>query len=158
MTKNKTAYTGGTVSGGGNGNRQSKHTTTRTTSQPVYGANGRVIGQIYGDTFHKNVRGSVHMLRKPRGWAVDADTLTDLRTQGVLDIKVTDTETGTVCTAPLAKFEQYGVEFNRGFGPQVALPLGYWAVDDKPPRLGQPKQSESDGPRQLPLFAETGTP
>ena len=94
------------------------------------------------------------MLRAPRGWALDADAPERLRAMGALHVKITDTDTGTVYTAPLATFEQYGVALNRGFGPQVALPLGYWAVDGKPPRLGQP---EPDGPRQLPLFAEVGT-
>jgi hypothetical protein len=154
MTNKKTAYTGSTVSGGNNVNGHSKHTTTGVASQPVYGANGRVIGQVDGDTFQKNVRGSVHMLRKPRGWAVDTATLADLRGQGVLHIKVTDTESGTCYTAPLTKFDRYGVEFNRGFGPQVALPLGYWSVDGKLPRMGQPKQPDPDTPRQLALFAE----
>jgi len=161
MTRKQTAHTGGTVRGGAGGNeRLQPHSTTPrpagqpTTALPIRAANGRVVGNVAGGVFSKRVRGSVHMLRAPRGWALDADTLGELRALGVATVAVTDTETGTAYTAPLAEFDAHGVPLDRGFGPQVALPLGYWRVNGQPPALA--KRSDPDGPRQLPLFAEVG--
>jgi len=129
------------------------------TTLPIRAATGRVIGHVAGGVFSKRVRGSVHMLRAPRGWALDAPTLADLRALRVVTVAVTDAETGTVYTAPLAEFDVnvHGVPFNRGAGPQVVLPLGYWAVNGQPPALA-PRQPDPDAPRQLSLFAEVGTP
>lgn len=93
------------------------------------------------------------MLRAPRGWALDADAPERLRAMGALHVKITDTETGTVYIATLDTFERYAVPFNRGSGPQVVLPLGYWRVNGQPPRLGQP-EPDPDAPRQLSLFTE----
>jgi hypothetical protein len=97
------------------------------------------------------------MLRKPRGWAVDTSALDDARALGAVNVAVTDTETETAYITPIDTFFRYGVPLNRGFGPQLVLPLGYWSVDGKPPRMGeppQPNQPAPDTPRQLPLFAE----
>lgn len=164
MTRKQTAHTGGTVRGGaGKNERLQPHSTTPrpagqpTTALPIRAANGRVVGNVAGGVFSKRVRGSVHMLRAPRGWALDADTLAELRALGVATVVVTDTETGTVYTAPLAEFDVnvHGVAFNRGAGPQVVLPLGYWRVNGQPPALA-PREPDPDAPRQLPLFAEVG--
>lgn len=151
--KNKTASAGQTAHGGGNGNGQSKLTTTRPAAQPVRAANGRVVGHVAGGVFSKRAQASKHMLRAPRGWALDADTLAELRALGVVTVTVTDTESDTTYSAPLAEFSAHGVALNRGFGPQVALPLGYWRVNGQPPALA-PREPDPDAPRQLSLFAE----
>ncbi len=123
------------------------------TTLPIRAATGRIIGHVAGGVFSKRVRGSVHMLRAPRGWALDADTLAELRALGVVTVTVTDTESDTTYSAPLAEFSAHGVALNRGFGPQVALPLGYWRVNGQPPALA-PREPDPDAPRQLSLFAE----
>lgn len=166
MTQKKTARTVGSSARGGGGNErtgQPHSTTTRPAGQPatpattlpIRAATGRVIGHVAGGVFSKRACASVHMLRAPRGWALDADTLADLRALRVTSVVVTDTETGTVYTAPLAEFDAHGVAFNRGAGPQVVLPLGYWRVNGQPPALA-PREPDPDAPRQLPLFAEVG--
>src|SRR5690606_12631138 len=43
---------------------------------PIY-ANGRVIGQVVGDTFRKIISGSKHMLRTPKAICFDRSTLRD---------------------------------------------------------------------------------
>ena len=80
------------------------------------------------------------MLRAPRGWALDAAVLDQLRALRVTTIVVTDAETGTVYSAPLNEFSTHGVAFERGFGLQLALPLDYWSIDGQPPQRarGQP--------------------
>jgi len=154
--KAKTASAGRTAHGGGRGKyvRHTYNTTTAEKKQPIYDANGRVIGSLIGDTFHRTAKGSVHMLRKPPAWAVDACVLPQLHEGNGQKVTGTDTETGTTYTATLATFERYAIHLNRGYGPQRALPLGYWSVDGKPPKLGQPQQPKPDSPRQLvlPLF------
>ena len=137
--------------------RHRKAKQPQQASQPVRAASGRVVGHVAGDTFYRRAQASKHMLRAPRGWASDADILAELRAAGVVTYCVTDTETGTTYSAPLAEFGAHGVAFNRGFGPQVALPLGYWGVDGQPATLGK-RQPDPDAPRQLPLFAEAGAP
>ena len=155
--RNKTASAGRTAHGGGSGNGQPKHTTTHAAGQPIRAANGRVIGHVAGGVFSKRAKASTHMLRRPRGWALDADTLADLRALRVVTVTVTDVESNTTYTAPLAEFETHGVSLNRGFGPQVCLPLGYWRIDGQPPALA-PREPDPDAPRQLSLFAEAGAP
>ncbi len=154
MTRKQTARTVGSSARGGGGNeRHPYRSTAPANAQPVRAANGQVIGHVTGGVFSKRVRGSVHMLRAPRGWALDAPTLDDLRALRVASVVVTDTETGTVYAAPLAEFDAHGVAFNRGAGPQVVLPLGYWRIDGQPPALAA-RQPDPDAPRQLALFAE----
>ncbi|MCZ7539127.1 MAG: hypothetical protein M5U29_04260 [Anaerolineae bacterium] len=156
MTTKKTARTVSSSARGGGGDGQqfhSHHTPAHAAAQPVFSATGQTIGQVSGTVFSKRVRGSVHQLRAPRGWALDAATLEDLRALHVVTVAVTDVETGTCYTALLAEFGEHGVPFNRGFGPQVALPLGYWSVDGQPPALA-PRQPDPNAARQLSLFSE----
>jgi hypothetical protein len=155
MTRKQTARTVGSSARGGGGNERTHpyRSTASADAQPVRAANGRVVGHVAGGVFSKRVRGSVHMLRAPRGWALDVPTLADLRALGVVTVTVTDTESDTTYSAPLAEFSAHGVALNRGFGPQVALPLGYWRVNGQPPALA-PREPDPDAPRQLSLFAE----
>ena len=135
MTTKQTARWGKQRGGGGENERrlQPQYSTDPANAQPIYRPDGKVvIGHVAGGVFSKRVRGSVHMLRAPRGWALDAPTLADLRALRVVTVAVTDAETGTVYTAPLAEFDAHGVAFNRGAGPQVVLPVGYWAVNGQP--------------------------
>jgi hypothetical protein len=121
-----------------------KHTANRSNRQPVYGSNGRVIGQICGDTFCKRADGSRHMLQKPRGWAVDACVLDDVQAHGVTTVQVTDRESQTVYTASLPDFECFGVRIDRsGYGAQICLPLDYWSIDGQPPQLGAARKPEN---------------
>lgn len=158
MTTKQTARWGKQRGGAGKNERrlQPQYSTAPADAQPVYRPDGKVvIGHVAGGVFTKRVKGSVHMLRRPRGWALDADTLADLRALRVVTVTVTDVESNTTYTAPLAEFETHGVSLNRGFGPQRALPLGWWSVDGAPPALAR-REPDRDAPRQLPLFAEVG--
>lgn len=155
MNKKLAATTGDTVMSGGNRNGYPNHITSPRPGRrfPVYNIVGRVVGHVDGDSFLKKASGSRHMLREPRGWAMDTSILADLRVWGVTDVRVTDTDTGAVYVASLAEFEAHGVAFNRGFGPQVVLPLGYWTINGEPPALAQPQPDPNAG-RQLALFGE----
>lgn len=154
MTKNRAAHTRGMVMSGGSGEGLCFYSSTSPRPGrrfPVYNVAGRVVGRVDGDTFLKRVSGSRHMLRRPRGWAIDADTLADLLTWGIKDVRVTDTDTGTTYVARLDEFTRHGVPFDRGYGPQVVLPLGYWTINGKPAVLAK-RQPGPDAPRQLSLW------
>ncbi len=108
---------------------------------PIHAWNGKVVGRISGDTFHKVVRGSVHQLRRPPAWALDVQSLADAERLGARSVQITDAETGIVYTAPIALIRAKGFVFDRGHGRQIALPLAEWQVH----RPGEPVA------QQLPL-------
>ena len=156
MTNKKTAYTGGTVRGGGNRKHHSQSTTTRAAGQPIYTPSGKVAGTVLDGVFRKCARGSAHMLKRPRlAWALDVDVLDQLRALDVHRVEVLDTETSKTYSVSLGHFARNcGKPFDRGFGVQVALTLPYWHVDGQ---AGPDAERDPDAPRQLPLFAEVGT-
>jgi len=112
-----------------------------STASPVY-AQGRVVGQVRGGVFYKTVRGSVGVLRKPRGWASDIDSLLQAERLGARWVHITDIETGNCYRATIEQIRRYGFTFDRGHGRQIGLPLDRWTVT----RPGEPAAA------QLPLF------
>lgn len=96
--------------------------------KPIRSADGRVIGNIIGDTLVKRVYGSKHMLRTPKGWAVDKTSVFEAKQAGAKKIEIRDRETGIIYRSSLDSFLSYGINFDRGFGPQIALPLDRWTV------------------------------
>lgn len=108
---------------------------SETTAQAIRLPDGRIAGHVQGDTFRKNVRGSAHMLRAPRGWASDVDALKAAQRLGATHIEVTDEENGAVYRASIAEMLRRGVTFDRGFGRQVVLPMARWERPDKAEQL-----------------------
>jgi len=103
--------------------------TNGTVRHCYYTQNGKVAAILEGQTLRKRVRASVHMLRRPPGWAVDQSILEGAKADGAKLVEVTDTETRKVYVASLEAFDQHGLRFNRGFGDQIALPLAHWRVE-----------------------------
>jgi hypothetical protein len=114
--------------------------------ETVYNATGRACGAIVCDadgSIWLEKRGldpRVHRLRQPPAWATDSEHLDRLEERGGHGVRLI-TATGETWTATLKAFRQHGVEFDRGFGWQVALPLRFWRVES------------DDTPRQLDLFS-----
>lgn len=107
-----------------------------TEGVPIWAA-GKIVGEVRNGVFTKRVRGSVHMLRRPPGWALDVQSLDEAEAAGVQTVCIIDTETGKRYRATVAVLRSdraFGLD--RGFGRQIALPLDYWRVDDP----GGPKQ------------------
>lgn len=98
--------------------------------------NDKVVGEVVGSKFVKRVRGSRHMLREPKAWAFDVRSLESASLLGAEAVEVHDTETHTIYSASLARIQQKGFRFDRGFGPQTCLPLHFWSVR----RPGEPQQ------------------
>ena len=87
---------------------------------------GRVVGQVAEGKFIKNAKGSVHMLREPKGWAVDVQSLANAKDLGAEAVEIHDTESGITYSAPIAQILAKGFRFDRGFGQQICLPLKSW--------------------------------
>ena len=93
---------------------------------------GRVVGVVKEHELVKKVQQSKHLLRSPRGWAIDAYALSIARTLGAVGVRVEDSETGKTYRADLATIDAHGWTFDRGHGRQIALPLHYWQLQGEP--------------------------
>lgn len=119
------------------------HSTTGKGSckaTPIHDHKGRVVGVVEGVVFKKRVRESVHMLRRPRGWAFDVVSLQEAVTAGADSIEIYDKESRTAYRCTMNQLKKHGFELDRGRGQQFCLPLKWWAKDGKP--VGE----------QLPMF------
>jgi len=97
------------------------------TTGAVY-AQGRVVGQVRGGVFHKTVRGSTHMLRRPPAWALDVGSLLEAERLGAKSVQLHDTESGNRYHASVAQIRRQGFTFDRGHGRQVGMALNLWTV------------------------------
>lgn len=156
MTKNKSRQHGGNVqSGGGRKRRYNNHTSSGSAAQPVFAVSGQFIGTIEGDVFTKRVKSSKHMLRQPPAWALDDAVLRDLAGRGVSRVVYIDTETGHEYCTTVDTFTSKGRLFDRGYGAQVFLTLGYWSVDGASPALAR-REPDPNAGVQLALFGGEG--
>ncbi|NLG97114.1 MAG: hypothetical protein GX491_07115 [Chloroflexi bacterium] len=96
--------------------------------RPVYRSDGRIIGQLQGDTLVKKVTGSRHMLRTPKAWTVDVVAAEQAKRAGARYIEIRDRESGITYRVSLDRFIRYGIRLDRGYGAQIALPLEKWTV------------------------------
>lgn len=101
----------------------------RNNSTAIHAA-GKVVGHVEGQTFAKRVQASRHMLRAPRGWAVDAQSLHDAERMGAKTVEIEDTESRLRYTATIALIRTKGIRLDRGFGKQICLPLEQWMVHE----------------------------
>lgn len=69
-----------------------------------------------------------HLLRVPcEAWAVQASALREAELLGVERVEVHDPRAGRLWWCRLADFARFGVPFERGHGPQVALALRFFS-------------------------------
>ena len=119
-----------------------------TGTQPVYSCDGKVIGQIEGQVFRKNIKGSKHLLRKPRAIAIDVYAYDEDIATACECIEVKDQETGITYVSTIENFNRYRIKLDRRHGQQYALPLGYWDYDGKQ-GCGQPPKPKPKVSPQL---------
>ena len=96
------------------------------------------VGNVYPgrETFRKTIRGSKHLLRQPPAIAFDTSTLYDAQAAGAVWCEVEDTETRTTYRAKIDRILEKGTAFNRGWGDQIYLEIGFWITKTKPVQLG----------------------
>lgn len=95
------------------------------TPIPIY-VGARVVGEVRGTTFYKNIRGSRHILRTPRAIANDIEALARAEAAGATHVAITDIETGITYRSTIEHIRQAGFELDRGCGRQIALILDGW--------------------------------
>lgn len=100
--------------------------------------NGRVVGVVRGDVFHKSVSGRRHFLRRPAAIAFDVDTLRQAVDAGARRVRVVDTDNGDVYEADIDEVWAHGWAFNRGWGDQVALHKRRWTRNGRRPNQAHP--------------------
>ena len=98
-------------------------------------AGAKVVGHVKVGTFIKKVRASKHMLRSPRGCALDIQSLKDAERLGAVRVEICDTESGLTYSASVDLILAKGIRLNRRFGEQIALPLYLWKIEQ--PRARQ---------------------
>ncbi|MBN1230484.1 MAG: hypothetical protein JXA19_01320 [Anaerolineales bacterium] len=98
--------------------------------QPIK-ANGRIVGNVVGNIYHKTVSSGKHFLRKPPAIALNISEIEQAEKANAEIIEVTDRDTDLVYSSTLEYLKNKGVEFNRGWGDQIFLPLGDWKVNRK---------------------------
>jgi hypothetical protein len=105
-----------------------------SNSTPIR-ACGHVVGKVRGDTFYKSVDGSRHFLRIPPAICFDVLSLKEAERAGAVYVEVTDRETGKAYRVSIRFIWEHGFKVNRGFGDQIALPLGQWQIIGTPLQL-----------------------
>jgi len=94
----------------------------------VTNKSGKVVGKIANRVFSKQVKGSIHMLKIPMAWAIDADVFDKVVARTCSTIQITDIETRTMYTVAVKVFGSFRMKLNRRAGDQYALPLVRWEV------------------------------
>jgi len=100
--------------------------------EPIYAADGRVVGAVRGNEFQKRVRDG-HFLVKPRALASDVDALRQAEQVGAVWFVAQHVETGKEYRAPIVRFFERGIKLNRGHNAQLALLLSDFNVGDETP-------------------------
>jgi hypothetical protein len=134
-------------------------TPTRRNSNlsPIYIAQ-RVIGSVIGDTFHKTISATKHVLRRPKAIAFDRCTLRDAAAAGATCAAILDRETGTTYTISFETIDRHSFPVLRGHGDQVAVTLEHWSVNGATPvAVASVAQTNLERKElQLSLFGEVG--
>ena len=125
------------------------------SSTPIY-IGRTVIGNVDGDTFHKTISGSKHLLRRPRAICFDRCTLLDAAAAGAARAEIFDRETGTTYAATFETIDAHSFPVRRGHGDQVGVTLDHWSVNGATPAVKQ-RAAQSNQERkelQMGLFGE----
>jgi len=92
-------------------------------------AQGPRHGKVRGDCWTKRVRRSAHMLRVPPSWALDVADLAAAEAMGARWVCLLEQEQRVVYKATIGRVRSKGVLLDRGYGRQLALPLGHWLLE-----------------------------
>ncbi len=107
----------------------------------VIKVNGRTVGQVIGENYVKDICNR-HMLTTPPAIANDIQALHDAQRAGAVYCEFTNTDTGIIYRAPIAKIWTAGWLMNLGWGDQQALTLQNWTQTRDPEFM----ESQTDAP------------
>ena len=96
----------------------------------------KIIGEIEGRTFTKQVSRSRHMLRIPMAWAIDASVFDSEIKKSCDTIVIVDRDSGKKYQVSVALFDKQKGIVDRGFGRQYFLTLSWWN-SEKPVEQGK---------------------
>ena len=92
---------------------------SKTTISPKHGL-------FSGEIWHKYLQPSIHMLRNPKGWAVDLDDLRKADAAGIKVVHIQDMEGGRNFYVGLKFMWDMGFPIERNHGWQWILRLEHW--------------------------------
>jgi hypothetical protein len=92
---------------------------------------GRVVGEIDGNTFFKSVHASKHQLKSPPAWSIDADIFDKEIKPDCTQILIKDQETGNQYQCSIETFDQFKRNLDRGYGHQYYLTIDRWDIETK---------------------------
>jgi len=93
--------------------------------------NKKVVGNIKGKTFSRELDSSKDFLRTPPAITFDELALSKAEELGASKVKVEDTLTGISYYSTINAIRSRGFSFNRGFGSQVGLALSEWSKNEE---------------------------
>ena len=96
------------------------------------------------------------MLKRPPAWAAAVEALDAAKAAGAQWVEYHDLDTGKTYRAVLEAFFRHGLRIDRGYGPQLALPLAYWTVTGGRVPARPSAGAAASGPVQLGLFEGAG--
>jgi hypothetical protein len=129
--------------------RQSNKRKYEITGTPVHTSRGKVIGQVIGDVFVKDIT-TRHILDKFNALASDICTLHEAEHAGACYVEFTNTDDGIIYRANISKFWEQGFFIDFGFGKQQALNLSHFEHRRDP-------NHESQSDTVTPAYSEDGT-
>jgi len=109
---------------------------------PMHTERGKVIGQVIGDTFVKDIT-TRHILDKFNAIASDICTLHEAESAGAVYVEFTNTDTGVIYRAPIVKFWDCGFFIDFNYGKQQALNLSHFEHKRDP---NQSPTTDTDAP------------
>lgn len=100
----------------------------------------------------KLISGRNQFLTTPPGIAFDVSVYEQAKQLGGQVIEVTLLTTGDIYSTSFDTFSKFAVPFNRGFGKQIALPIGYWRKNNQPSEMEKRAEQQAAKTSQLSMF------
>ena len=107
-------------------NKRRKKTMSKLEPKAVFIQSGKAVGTVIGKKFIKKLDSRKHFLKVPPAIAFDVSSIKKAERYGATILSVFDTYKKVFYTAQIKSLQENGININRGFGSQIALPLQFW--------------------------------
>ena len=115
-------------------NKRRDKTMSKLEPKAVFIQSGKAVGSVIGKKFIKKLDSRKHFLKVPPAIAFDKSSISKAERYGATILSVFDTHKKVFYTAQIKSLHENGMNINRGFGSQLALPLQFWkkeSVDEQ---------------------------